>query len=289
MVGQIMSRRPRLIRPDTPAKEALSLMQRYGYEGFPVVEEDRILGLLTRRAVDRALSHKLNLKAASLMEAGNVHVTASDSLEHLQLVMTDTGWGQIPVLNPDTEEIIGIVTRTDLLKVLANPPANHKLRNLTHRLDAVLPPGRQRLLKAIGEAARDEHMSAYIVGGFVRDLILDKPGFDFDIVIEGDAIALGKKLSSKYGGRLVCHSRFGTAKWYLTSMKSVLAGSESESAGADSGNPAGKPRLDHRTNRILRSSYRAANGGTQQHQIGSAPAGFHDQYPGFTAGWPPLW
>ena len=49
-------------------------MQRYGYEGFPVVIDGQVIGLLTRRAVDRALSHKLNLPAASLMDAGEVFV-----------------------------------------------------------------------------------------------------------------------------------------------------------------------------------------------------------------------
>ncbi len=219
VVGQIMSRRPRLIAPGIQAKDASSLMQKYGYEGFPVVENNQIVGLLTRRSVDRALAHKLNLTAASLMEAGGIFVSPSDSLEHLQQIMTDSGWGQIPVVDPDKQEIVGIVTRTDLLKVLAKPPANHKLRNLAQKLEDVLPPIVLKLLKTIGESASEEHMSAYIVGGFVRDLILEKPGFDFDIVIEGDAISLAKKLSSKYGGKLVCHSRFGTSKWYLSKLK----------------------------------------------------------------------
>ena len=42
------------------------MMQRYGYEGFPVVENGRVIGLLTRRAVDRALSHHLILKCKEL-------------------------------------------------------------------------------------------------------------------------------------------------------------------------------------------------------------------------------
>jgi tRNA nucleotidyltransferase (CCA-adding enzyme) len=56
-VGQIMSRRPMLLSPETSAQDAAMLMQRYGYEGYPVVSEGRVIGLLTRRAVDRAISH----------------------------------------------------------------------------------------------------------------------------------------------------------------------------------------------------------------------------------------
>jgi tRNA nucleotidyltransferase (CCA-adding enzyme) len=56
-VAQIMSRVPQVLSPDTSAADAAQRMQRYGYEGYPVVKDGKILGLLTRRAVDRALSH----------------------------------------------------------------------------------------------------------------------------------------------------------------------------------------------------------------------------------------
>ncbi len=63
-----MSRRPQVLSPDTPVREAADLMQRYGYEGYPVVEDGHLVGLLTRRAVDRTMSHKLNLTIGAVME-----------------------------------------------------------------------------------------------------------------------------------------------------------------------------------------------------------------------------
>ncbi len=96
-VGQIMSKKPRMISPSTLVDEALALMQRYGYEGFPVVENGQVVGLLTRRAVDRAVSHKMNLTAASLMEAGQIVIHPDDPIDaaqgpdRLQRVGTDTG------------------------------------------------------------------------------------------------------------------------------------------------------------------------------------------------------
>jgi tRNA nucleotidyltransferase (CCA-adding enzyme) len=74
-----MSPRPLVLAPDTPAEKAARLMQRYGYEGYPVVEKGKVRGLLTRRAVDRALAHRLNLTASSLMESGEVTVQPYDS------------------------------------------------------------------------------------------------------------------------------------------------------------------------------------------------------------------
>ncbi|MEI8132109.1 MAG: CBS domain-containing protein [Leptolinea sp.] len=222
-VRKIMSRRPLLITPTTSTQQALSLMQKYGYEGYPVVDDGKVVGLLTRRAVDRAISHNLNLPISSLMETGEVTVSPDDPIEQLQDVMTKTGWGQIPVVDPEKKKVIGIVTRTDLLKTLrfgeASLPGHI---NLTSKLEASLPPARLALIRAITKTAEERHLPLYIVGGFVRDLLLDRPGEDFDIVVEGDAIGLARSLSSKFGGRVVSHSRFGTAKWQIGEITADL-------------------------------------------------------------------
>lgn len=222
-VGKIMSRKPQLLSVDTPLEEAARLMQRYGYEGFPVVKDEKIVGLLTRRAVDRALGHKLKLKTGSLMEAGSYSLVPSDTLDALQNLMAVTGWGQIPVLDPETQKVTGIVTRTDLLKML--PKGTGPLpgqMNLSTRLEKALPPLRLALLKLVADQSHENHQALYIVGGFVRDLLLDRPSIDFDIVVEGDAIRLGRKLAEKFGGRIVSHSRFGTAKWQIIEIRPHL-------------------------------------------------------------------
>jgi len=217
-VAQIMSRGAQLLSLETPVQDVAQLMQRTGFEGYPVVEDDKVVGLLTRRAVDRALAHKLNLTAASLMDAGEVTVCPEDSLQYLQARMTDSGWGQVPVVNEDGE-VIGIVTRTDLLKTLAPPAARNGIKNLADRLEKALPPSRLELIRRVAAQASEQHMAVYIVGGFVRDLLLGLPSLDYDIVVEGDAIELGKALGKKYGGRVTSHTRFGTAKWFVRKSK----------------------------------------------------------------------
>ena len=121
-VSQIMSNRPQLLSPDISVEEAADRMRRFGYEGFPVVKQGKVIGLLTRRAVDRALSHKYPKKISSLMDAGSFTVNPDDSIEQVQNIVTESGWGQIPVVNPKNDEVVGIVTRTDLLKTLAPAP-----------------------------------------------------------------------------------------------------------------------------------------------------------------------
>jgi|SRR5271157_57263 len=85
------------------------------------------------------------------------------------------------------------------------------------RLKKALSPGRLSLLRTIADQAASMGMSLYIVGGFARDLLLNRPSQDFDLVVEGDAVALAHALQSKYGGRITVHARFRTAKWHLTS------------------------------------------------------------------------
>ena len=222
-VAEIMSRGLQVLAPETPVQQAAERMQRYGYEGYPVVQGGKVLGLLTRRAVDRALAHKLNLSAANLMNAGEVTVNPGDSIGHLQRLMTDTGWGQIPVVLPESGEIVGIVTRTDLLKTLTAPAGPAGRADLSGRLEAALPPVRLALLQAVAQAAHEVRCAIYIVGGFVRDLMLERPSLDFDLVVEGDGIALGQTLQQRYGGRLKTHGRFGTAKWVVAELRSELA------------------------------------------------------------------
>ncbi len=222
-VAQIMSRDPQLLTLDTPVEKAEERMRRYGYEGFPVVKEEiteqgkryHIQGLLTRRSVDRSMAHKHYVPVSSLMLAGDVSITPEDSIENLQRLMIDTGWGQVPVVDSQSGDIIGIVTRTDLLKTLS-PQFSLPGRNyMIARLEAAIPTENLAVLKAISQAAVEQHIAVYIVGGFVRDLLLDSPSLDFDLVVEGDAIQLANLLVKRWGGRITSHSQFGTAKWHL--------------------------------------------------------------------------
>jgi tRNA nucleotidyltransferase (CCA-adding enzyme) len=59
--------------------------------------------------------------------------------------------------------------------------------------------------------ARVEALPVYLVGGPVRDVLLDVPVKDLDFVVEGDAAALARQLADELGGGVVLHARFGTA------------------------------------------------------------------------------
>ena len=215
-VTEIMSRAPQIFHPKITVREAAENMRRFGHEGYPVVDQGKVIGLLTRRAVDRAMSHGMGSKEISdVMNAGNLVVSSGDSIKHLQKVMIASNWGQVPVVEKEDGAIIGIVTRTDLIKNLEDSkmlPGKIEYRN---KLAQVLPQTKLLLLKLIAAEAENQKAALYVVGGFVRDLLLGVPNVDFDLVVEGDAIHLAKSLVHKYGGHMSSHRRFGTAKWSI--------------------------------------------------------------------------
>ncbi len=215
-VGQIMSYgTPQTLAPDQTISEAAERAHRYGFEGFPVVENGRVIGMLTRREIDRAMRHGLGRHPVSrYMRRGEVYVTPNDSIETLRQVMTEQDWGQIPVLDPHTGALLGIVTRTDLLKQWIGGAAE-RAETLDQQMAAALPPTLLNLLKRVGALADELGFPLYAVGGFVRDLLLDHPNLDVDLVVEGDAIRLAQELARRFGGDVRSHRRFGTAKWLL--------------------------------------------------------------------------
>jgi len=221
-VRHIMSKNPLILTPDTRVDEVARLMQRYGFEGYPVVVNGNIVGLLNRRTVDRALSHKLSVSASSLMDAGNISVRPDDSLDTLTKVMASSGWGQIPVVDSQSGEIVGIATRTDLIKSRSTQKLQPNQASITRKLRKAVPLAHYELLSSLAKEAEQMNLPIYIVGGFVRDLLLGRKSIDFDIVVEGDAIYFVKQLVKTIGGRFVSHNRFGTAKWYLADDKTNI-------------------------------------------------------------------
>ncbi|NOH02554.1 MAG: CCA tRNA nucleotidyltransferase [Chloroflexi bacterium] len=86
----------------------------------------------------------------------------------------------------------------------------------------LIPPIKQTLLSNIAAQAQTLSMPCYLVGGVVRDLLLGKPVKDLDVIVEGDAIKLGRKLVEVYGGKLTPHVKFHTAIWHLPATWNLI-------------------------------------------------------------------
>jgi tRNA nucleotidyltransferase (CCA-adding enzyme) len=223
-VSHIMSYGVQTLLPSVTVAEAASVMKRFGYEGYPVVDTEKnlLVGLLTRRAVDRAVSHDLgHLTVSRVMKAGSVMVRPSDSIERVQELMLEEGWGQVPVVEEgwdeqDPKRLLGIVTRTDVLSFLFKPSPKPSETDMRQLLIDSVSPALWEMLLAVSAMADSLRMPLYFVGGVVRDLLLQNQASDLDMVVEGDAIGLVSRLQVEFGGEFHAHERFGTAKWLVT-------------------------------------------------------------------------
>ena len=88
--------------------------------------------------------------------------------------------------------------------------------DIAARLGAL--PGVERLRDAAGDEP------VHLVGGAVRDLLLDRPRTDIDLVVEGDVAELARRL----GGAIRAHARFATASVDVDGLQVDLATARSE-------------------------------------------------------------
>ena len=70
----------------------------------------------------------------------------------------------------------------------------------------------KEILTTAGNLADEENLPAFVVGGYVRDMLIGRVSNDIDIMIEGDGIAFAKKLAKRLKVDItVDYEKFGTA------------------------------------------------------------------------------
>jgi poly(A) polymerase len=86
------------------------------------------------------------------------------------------------------------------------------------------------LLRRIGGIADKLSTKAFVVGGYVRDLLLGKKVKDIDIVVIGHGVPFGRRVAEELGrSNLVVFENFGTAMLQLDDIKLEFVGARKES------------------------------------------------------------
>jgi len=279
---RMMSAPVKTIPPRLTIEEAAKLLYRYGHSGFPVEEDGRLVGIISRRDVDKATRHGLgHAPVKAFMSTRVITVGPDASLEEIQNIMIRHNIGRLPVV--EDGRIIGIVTRSNVIETLhgdsmhgeaeqerlrqeaevaaaadgacageaagaaaepvdpaaGRPPADGACAgtpaafpsagagsaprppelsgpagdSLAPLIRGRLPEPTVSLLQEIGGQAGEAGVSAFLVGGVVRDLLLGLPNEDVDVSVEGDGIAFARRLADRLGGDVTVHGEFGTATW----------------------------------------------------------------------------
>ncbi len=116
-VADIMSSPVHTVAPDTRLADVRDLLVATGYTGVPVTREGAVIGMVSQRDLEAAeRDERLGLPAASCMGARVVTTTPGATLDEALARMTEADVGRLPVLR--SGQLVGIVTRADLLRVL---------------------------------------------------------------------------------------------------------------------------------------------------------------------------
>ncbi len=96
-----------------------------------------------------------------------------------------------------------------------------------------------QIFQSISETADELGMECYVVGGYVRDLLLHRPSTDIDVVVVGNGIEIAKALSTKLGKgtHLTVFKTFGTAQIKYRHTEVEFVGARKESYSHDSRKP----------------------------------------------------
>ena len=91
----------------------------------------------------------------------------------------------------------------------------------------------------ISETADELGLECYAVGGYVRDLFLERPSQDIDVVVVGSGIAMAEALGQKLGKKahVSVFRNFGTAQVKCGSLEVEFVGARRESYSHDSRKP----------------------------------------------------
>lgn len=94
------------------------------------------------------------------------------------------------------------------------------------------------VFKVTSEICREENLQAYVIGGFVRDLLLERPSKDIDIVVVGSGLELAQKVGEKLRVKKVSFFKnFGTAQFKYKDLDVEFVGARKESYQRDSRKP----------------------------------------------------
>jgi tRNA nucleotidyltransferase (CCA-adding enzyme) len=209
----------------TSVNESKERINKLRVNALPVreTESDTLVGLVTRQILDRALSHGMGERPVrTVMQPEPPLVPASTPLTDLRDLFLERSYRFVVV--EDEGQPAGIITRMELFRRLfehqhaAGAALDHRMAGarpvsqpISRLLREISVPWVRELIETASEVADVQDVPVYLVGGMVRDLLLERPNEDVDLVVEGDGIAFAKVLADALGGRYHPHSPFLTA------------------------------------------------------------------------------
>ena len=206
---------PPPVELSTSVDEAALRCRREGLGGVVVTAAGRLVGKVALVDLERAAAHGLGHAPVKAIMTSRVTVIAADAtLEHAatRIAQEEIGWAPVvrhaSAAQIAVDDLLGAATRRAVAGDVGAPePPAPVAANLAGPLGELGLDWLLRHIQAVAAGVR----GVYLVGGAVRDLLLGEPGFDVDIAVEGDGIALAGELAERLKGHVRPHEKFGTA------------------------------------------------------------------------------
>ena len=109
-------------------------------------------------------------------------------------------------------------------------PQSHNAKSLLGNIEA-------SIFKILAETAENTNTETYVIGGFVRDIYLNRPSKDIDVVVLGNGIAFAEKVGQRLKTNVAVFKNFGTAMLKTADLEVEFVGARKESYRADSRKP----------------------------------------------------
>jgi len=93
------------------------------------------------------------------------------------------------------------------------------------------------IFSILSQLAGEQNLQVYAIGGFVRDIFLERPSKDIDIVIIGNGIAFAELVAKALKVKVAVYKNFGTASLKYRDIELEFVGARKESYRSDSRKP----------------------------------------------------
>jgi tRNA nucleotidyltransferase (CCA-adding enzyme) len=217
-VAAIMSAPVKTISAESSIADARGQLTRYNVNAMPVLAGETMVGVISRRIVERAIYHGLGTAPVTdYMHTEFIRLSPETPILKVREYLTGENQRFAPVFSGD--RLVGVVTRTDLLRYIGS--ADKKVdpagqghdsgRDILSRMKNGVSPKILAMLHDLGRVGDELELKVYAVGGFVRDLLLGTANFDIDVTVEGDGILFAETFAAAHGCRVKSHQKFGTA------------------------------------------------------------------------------
>jgi len=216
----------------TTVDEAKARLNGWRVNAVPVVDPEqqgRVIGVVTRTLLDAAIQHGLGGRPLERVTAPEAVWADPDApAEEVEEKLLAGRSRFVLVGDPRAGRPLGLITRMQILRHLHGRLADfeerfdrraeqqkEKRQKITQLLDRLLPAAFKERVETVARVSREAGVPVYIVGGFVRDLLLERDLLreqqDLDLMVEGDGLDFAARLAAALGGRMREHRAFLTA------------------------------------------------------------------------------